>query len=494
MRKLFTRLLLVIIALLCAVGAQAYDFEVDDIYYNVVSFPDLTCEVTYVDFASPGTYSGEITVPSTVTYNGRTLDVVAVGQYAFMNSINLTNVILPESIKTIKETGFMNCIGLKSINLPSNLESIDHSAFAGCEGLSSIEIPSTLEEIAETAFNMCYSLSKLTIPQNIKSIGNLAFGYCGIKELIIEDSDDELELYEGTNSSAFYQCKVEHLYVGRDLTSWKALCNSSELLDVEFGPYVTEIGEEAFRGCAGLSNLFIPKNINKIYTYAFTNCHGVKILHIEDGEEVLKFNTSITHLNFFGGCEIEEFYLGRNLEWGDAFTLNSYLKEAVIGDMVTNIPSQLFSDCTGLETLTIGTSVQTIKKAFTGCTALSNLMVKTKVPPTFPEDPDFPSTAYLNCKVYVPIGTAATYMISEYWQNFWTILEKDFNASLNDVKLEETIKFDGSNILNPCGQILYVYDTMGKLIYNGEATTITLNSKGMYIIHSNQKTFKVIAK
>ena len=87
-------------AMLCTlISASAYDFEVDGIYYNILSLEDLTCEVTYnaknksettryfywykrqsgsdYDASSLITtypsYSGELTIPSTVNYKGRKL-------------------------------------------------------------------------------------------------------------------------------------------------------------------------------------------------------------------------------------------------------------------------------------------------------------------------------------------------------------------------------------------------------------------------------------
>ena len=60
--------------LLCSVMANAYDFEVDGMYYNLLSATDLTVEVTWGDNA----YSGEVVIPSTITYQSRNLAVVGI--------------------------------------------------------------------------------------------------------------------------------------------------------------------------------------------------------------------------------------------------------------------------------------------------------------------------------------------------------------------------------------------------------------------------------
>ena len=82
-----TKLLLATITtLLCSFTASAHDFEVDGIYYNITSETDLTVEVTYrggyYDEYS-NEYSGAITIPSVVTYNGKTYSVTEIEFAAF---------------------------------------------------------------------------------------------------------------------------------------------------------------------------------------------------------------------------------------------------------------------------------------------------------------------------------------------------------------------------------------------------------------------------
>ena len=74
MKTILQKIWVAIAVLLGSFSAYAYDFEVDGIYYDVVSFTDLTCSVTY------GTekYSGEIAIPSEVNYKNRQLKVIHV--------------------------------------------------------------------------------------------------------------------------------------------------------------------------------------------------------------------------------------------------------------------------------------------------------------------------------------------------------------------------------------------------------------------------------
>ena len=70
------RLLAILACVLCALGASAYSFYVDSIYYNITG-PN-TVEVTYKSY-STADYSGNVVIPSTVTYDNVTYDRVIVG-------------------------------------------------------------------------------------------------------------------------------------------------------------------------------------------------------------------------------------------------------------------------------------------------------------------------------------------------------------------------------------------------------------------------------
>lgn len=134
------RLAMLAIMMQAFLVASAYDFEVDGIYYNVVSLPDLTCEVTYGD----NEYVGDIVIPSTVEYNSRKFTVVNIGAKAFKDCESLTSVVISKGVFTIGKSAFENCLYLTSVEFPESLSSIGEEAFYYCRCLSSVEFPASL--------------------------------------------------------------------------------------------------------------------------------------------------------------------------------------------------------------------------------------------------------------------------------------------------------------------------------------------------------------
>lgn len=73
---------------------------------------------------------------------------------------------------------FWKCVNLTSIIIPNSVTKIDKYTFSDCTNLMSIVIPNSVQEIGEGTFYGCTSLTSITIPNSVIEIGNLAFYGC----------------------------------------------------------------------------------------------------------------------------------------------------------------------------------------------------------------------------------------------------------------------------------------------------------------------------
>lgn len=107
--------------------------------------------------------------PSNLTiqssYNG--FPTTTIGESAFYDFDDLTNVNLPSSITSIEASAFENCSYLTSINIPNSVLSIGNKAFKSCLRLSSVIINRaqlSLTTLGSNAFSGCSSSLQITVP------------------------------------------------------------------------------------------------------------------------------------------------------------------------------------------------------------------------------------------------------------------------------------------------------------------------------------------
>ena len=113
-------------------------------------------------------YSGDVVIPATFEYGGKTYQVNAIADNTFDDCSDLTSISLPEGLLTIGHA-FGNCTGLTSLTLPRTLTSIGWNAFRYCTSLSEIickavNPPTCGMELTFTAFRNVPATTPLWVP------------------------------------------------------------------------------------------------------------------------------------------------------------------------------------------------------------------------------------------------------------------------------------------------------------------------------------------
>ncbi len=84
--------------------------------------------------------------------------VAAIGDYAFLNCSNMSDVTIPSTVTEISISAFANCSKLRSVKLPDNLVHIYGGAFSGCSALQCVEFGKKMAYIDYKAFENCSRL------------------------------------------------------------------------------------------------------------------------------------------------------------------------------------------------------------------------------------------------------------------------------------------------------------------------------------------------
>ena len=187
------RILIALLLALTGAAAQAYDFKVGGIYYNILS-DEVSVAVTR-GIEITNSYKGveNINIPSSATYMGNTYAVTEIESMAFYECTSLKSVTIPNSVKTIGMGAFQYCTSLTSVTIPNSVTTIGndnsysssltslitpsalyiYGAFYGCTGLTSVvfnaENCTTMGYESYPVFAGCSNLVSLTIGESVNT-------------------------------------------------------------------------------------------------------------------------------------------------------------------------------------------------------------------------------------------------------------------------------------------------------------------------------------
>ena len=170
MRRTFILLLI----LVTSVNGWAVSFTVDGINYNITDANGLVVAVT----SSTPKYQGSVTIPATVTYNGKNYSVKAIGENAFKQCTDLTSVTIGSNIETVGYAAFSGCTNLTEINWSNNIKKLDTYAFNDCSALTHAELSSSLEEMGVAVFSGCINITSATINDGCAVVGKIGRASC----------------------------------------------------------------------------------------------------------------------------------------------------------------------------------------------------------------------------------------------------------------------------------------------------------------------------
>lgn len=374
--------------------------------------------------------------------------LASIGNSSFSGCTSLNNLILPLNLTSIGSSAFYNCSNLVSIIIPVNVTKISVGAFAYCSNLSNVIveagntiydsrdncnaiietstnkliqgccttiIPTTVTQIGAYAFNGHSALSSINIPASVESIIVSAFYDCpGLTNIVVENGNAIYDSRDNCNS--IIEIATNTLIIG---------CKDTIIPDT-----ITSIGQYAFKGCTGLTNIVIPNNVTDMADFVFNGCTNLKNIVVEEGNEIYDSRdncnaiietssnsliygassttipsnvTSIGKSAFYGRGALtsitipsgvtnigqQAFYYCENLT-SIIFEDNSQLdsigtssfegcSELTIIDIpssATTISTYAFKDCDSLKSVTIPTSVTSISNgAFQNCISLTSVII-----------------------------------------------------------------------------------------------------------------------
>ena len=391
-------LLFLFAALLPMLASAQTKVEVDGIWYNLTA-DTREAEVT----RSGGTsYSGSITIPTSVNYDGVKYRVTSIENFAFAYCSSLATITIPESVTSIGNFSFDGCSRLKSFTCraltpptvsPNTFYGVDksiliyvHASYmpdyqsaewwsefsnyqyinadaAGDELFTFSDWSSYNQWQANSSSSETYTFS--VYPESVFFFDWQVSSEEGYDKLIVTLDGVEI-LNESGEKSGHYQCLVS---------------SGDHTLVVE---YTKDYGGDAGNDCATITNIVLAKpaiasgTCGSELMWRFTD-NGRLIISgmgdmfdFENRERVPWYN----HLKEILSVTIEE---GLTSIGECAFADCSSLTAITIPEGVTSIGAYAFVECSNLERVEIPTSMESIAEtAFNSCRKLRHILIDRK--------------------------------------------------------------------------------------------------------------------
>ena len=318
-----------------------------------------------------------------------------IGANAFKNS-SLESVTLPSRLVEMGVSAFEGCENLKTLAFAEgyNCASIPNYAFRNTSIGGALEIPSSVSTIGLNAFEGAKITSvvfgRFSDKKNsvLTKISSYAFKNCGsltsVKTLDCENSSDSTIAYISSSlplTAATNFASATGLFQG-----------CAGLTSFTLPEKITKIPNNCFYGCLSLGNVVIPSSVTAIGDSAFRQCSNMTSVDFSKSKSMTiganSFRESgVTEVNGFdivtstGSYAFADSMLGGSIE---ITTKNNVTKAtyAFMGTKLTNVSidtkdvqMSMFQNCSELTTVTLGSTVATIKSAaFNNCVKLEKVI------------------------------------------------------------------------------------------------------------------------
>lgn len=150
-------------------------------------------------------YSGDIVIPTNVTYENVTYKVNALGFGCFAECEGLTSVKLPSGITSLGGRCFEMCESLRSVSLRDGITSLGNHCFADCNSLTSVDLPSGITSLGEDCFRYCTGLATIYMyAEQLPTMGSLFLFYnCDDVNCILYVPKGTIDMYRQSQFGYF---------------------------------------------------------------------------------------------------------------------------------------------------------------------------------------------------------------------------------------------------------------------------------------------------
>ena len=282
--------------------------------YGELTYEVKDGEVTITDCDDSVT---EVDIPSEI--NG--CSVTRIGDSAFANCTQLTEVTIPVTVINMDVSAFAGCDNLDIVNIesieawlnisfepclisdqapdnyyscysnplscgaklylknelveildiPDSITRVNDYAFYNFKGLKEVILGDNIKSIGESAFSACSDLENISLCDSLSFVDKFAFYGCPLKKVNIESIESWLKIeYRGEGNTGYPECSHPLIVSDAEL-----LLNNQPIVELVIPEGITSIGTNSFKGCSSLTQVTFHDSVSYIGSFAFCGCDNL---------------------------------------------------------------------------------------------------------------------------------------------------------------------------------------------------------------------------
>ncbi len=307
-----------------------------------------------------------------------------IGNYAFEDCNNLTELNLSQKVKKLGEGAFSFCGKLKTVKCGAGLREIGKDCFDECENISKVEFNEGLKTIGESSFNEC-NIDKLNFKNGLEKIGDNAFSGASISSVKFPNTLKYLSGFDMTNlkkvdvpasvevlgDECFSECPLKKvtLHNGLKKIGYEAFYDSY-LKSINIPSSVTEIGADAFVDTR-IKKITLPKSLKKLEIADSdfgTFPDSLKTLSISKKNKYFStkngilYNKKMTKILFYPRRRgLKTYRIPKSVKSipANAFS-RAEINKVIVGGKIKRIGKYAFAHCEYIKTMIIKKGVKSI--------------------------------------------------------------------------------------------------------------------------------------
>ena len=254
----------------------------------------------------------------------------------FYHHSDITEVILPNSIKEIGSGSFSQCKNLKKVTLGNGITEIPSSLFYYCPKLRAVEIPFGVEEIGDLAFSNCPNLKDIRLPSSVTEIDCDAFSGTGLTKFYFGKNvkyigidvfeDTPIKKITVSEENTKYSAENGVLY-NKDKTKLYYYPSNKKEETFKVPKAVEKINVSAFSYNKNLKSLVVSKGVKKIGYNAFFRCTNLSKVTFKTTKEV-----KIGYCAFYNCKSLKKVTIPKNVKKIGARAFGFYVKKGKDGE------------------------------------------------------------------------------------------------------------------------------------------------------------------